>query len=105
MFRAKANPSRRHRHPHSQLIAMAEGEDDDENEKDFFGSGSSLAGARTVSVRSTFDDESDRRIFKAPPQPPAANRDGSRSVHFKLTRCHFFRRLVCGAEFGHNIRK
>jgi hypothetical protein len=45
----------------------------------------SLAGARTVSVRSAFDDQSNRRIFKAPPLPPAANRDGSRSGHFKLT--------------------
>jgi hypothetical protein len=44
-----------------------------------------LAGARTVSVRSAFDDESNRRIFKAPPLPPAANRDGSRSGHFKLS--------------------
>jgi hypothetical protein len=44
-----------------------------------------LAGARTVSVRSAFDDQSNRRIFKAPPLPPAANRDGSRSAHFKLT--------------------
>jgi hypothetical protein len=40
-----------------------------------------LAGARTVSVRSTFDDESNRRIFKIPPLPSAANRDGSRSGH------------------------
>jgi hypothetical protein len=43
-------------------------------------------GTRTVSVRSTFDDESNRRIFQVPPPPRAANRDGSRSGHFKLTR-------------------
>jgi hypothetical protein len=38
-----------------------------------------LAGARTVSVRSTLDNKSNRRIFKVPPLSHAANRDGSRS--------------------------
>jgi hypothetical protein len=44
-----------------------------------------LAGARTVSVRSAFDDESGWQIFQGSALPPAANRDGSRAVHFKLT--------------------
>jgi hypothetical protein len=45
-----------------------------------------FTGARTVSVRSMSDDESNWRIFKAPPPPRAANRDGSRSGHFKPSR-------------------
>jgi hypothetical protein len=48
-----------------------------------------ICGARTVSVRSAFDDESDWRIITAPSLPPAANRDGSRSVYFKLTHYLF----------------
>jgi hypothetical protein len=47
----------------------------------------SLAGARTVSVRSAFGGESSRRVFKIQPLPTAANRDGSRAGHFKLTHC------------------
>jgi hypothetical protein len=61
-----------------------------------------LGGARTVSVRSTFNDESNRRIFKAPLRPPAANRDGSRSGHFKRLEfgCENFRRAMF--EAGQN---